>query len=316
MSLGLLGRAIVSLSLLAVAASSAAATEPAAAYTRQSYPMALLERPLLLPHLVFQPTLETGLTNTAVGTTEALGLGLDVGITRHLQLGFLLDLAFQPQTDLATFVFVAQTPLGRWGSLRLDVGTQRIYETREFVPSGFTGGLGLPIKVRLCGWLAIVSGSSAARAFGGQPLYERTGLGVDPPLTQDLVSVAWVPYVGGEYYAHGTAEHDVVTGSVFAPVGLLLQPHERVSLTLGSGYRFTFSHMIDALVTPDYLTHSVPVAVELVVSPIRQLDVGVSLFIPGQVADNGRHSGFSSGVDAPIGWGDVRKINIWLAGRI
>jgi hypothetical protein len=90
-------------------------------------------------------------------------------------------------------------------------------------------------------------------------------------------------------------------------VGLLVQPHDRVSLGVRTGYRMLFQHRTGM---DDELTHFVPLAIDVVVNPIRQLDVGFTVLFPGRV-DNGGNDTLPK-----VGWGDQRQFNIWVGGRI
>jgi hypothetical protein len=296
---------------------------PAAApseYTRKTYPMSMLERPLVLPKWVVEPTVGVGITNSDNGTGETFGLGFDIGVAKKLQVGAMIEVPAGPVADFGLLAFNLQTALGRSANLRFDIGVQRAsaHVGEESAKNdAFVVGVGVPIKARINRWLAFVSGSNAARAFGGSPVevVDRSGqptqstYGFGPPLSSNLLSLSVLPESSDD--PHGIFEHTIVSGSMFLPVGLLVQPHERISLGVRTGYRLLFSHVSGNDGTT--LVHYVPLAFDVVVSPLRQLDIGFTAQIQGRIDDNMDHT--DARVPTPR-WEAERQFNIWIGGRI
>src|SRR5438128_633904 len=115
--------------LLALAGAGARAEERDA---KKRYPSSLVERPMILPPLMFQPTFEFNLSNrnqsgtTNGGVGESIGFGMDLGVVRGLQLGFFFAFPLHPVADFGDFVFNLQGGLGRAANFRLDLGAERI----------------------------------------------------------------------------------------------------------------------------------------------------------------------------------------------
>ncbi len=318
-----------SLAATTLAAGSARAQEPPPAavaapvapaqrqYTRQTYPASLVDRPLVLPKWVFQPTVDVGISNSKAGTGESFGIGFDVGVARKLQIGAMFELPVGPAADFGLLAFNLQTPLGRSANLRFDVGVQRgsfHLDDDSIHTDGFVMGVGLPIKVKLHRMLAFISGSTAARGFAGGPVIagdsdrKQMTYGVFAPLGNDLFSLAVLP---GSHETGALVNETLVTGTMFLPMGLLVQPHDRISFAVRTGYRLTFAHADGG--GSDYIGHYVPLAFDVVVNPIRQLDIGFTALIQGYVGDNIAHS---AGTTPAPGWADQRQFNIWIGGRI
>jgi hypothetical protein len=113
--------------------------------------------------------------------------------------------------------------------------------------------------------------------------------------------------------------YSVVIGAVKLPLGLLFQPHARVALGLRTGYRMQFTSGEPHGGT--LVQHEIPLAFDLVVSPLRQLDLGFTAGFAGRVAQNGNGNGsyenavLSMGV-VNIGWADERQLSFWIGGRL
>src|SRR5579859_4564792 len=138
---------------------------------KRVYPMAVAERPLLLPPLMFEPLVGTGVTNTKDGGNgETLNFGLDVGVHKRLQLGFFFDFPVNPNPDFGTWVAHAVVGVHRFVGVRVDIGTEQIKVTIpglfDDTKAGFVAGLGLPVKVRLARWVSFVSGPTNDAGFG------------------------------------------------------------------------------------------------------------------------------------------------------
>jgi hypothetical protein len=284
------------------------ADEPAWA----AYPQAVVARPLTLPPLFFSPFAGAAVTSAtdvvdpftsttarATGTGTALSFGLDVGLTGRVQAGFLFTLPLDPVADFGAFTANLQLALIRdLVNVRFDVGAQR----RDFrysvmgvdtldIVDGFVAGVGLPIKARLGRFVAITSGSSSARGFESPPLvtdghHYKFG---DSIATQDLFTVGIWPGVG-------------TGGAVHLPIGVLVQPHPVVAFGLRSGYRLTFLSASGGTATS--FVHFVPVALDVIVSIGRHVDLAATAALVGTI-----------GGDTSRGFADVRKFDLWVVVR-
>jgi hypothetical protein len=97
------------------------------------------------------------------------------------------------------------------------------------------------------------------------------------------------------------------------PVGVIFQPHDRISIGVRTGYRLAFSHTFgEGASGKTPLEHFVPLSLDLVLNPIRQIDLGFTAFLFGFV---GSQDLLPSGASEP-GWADLRQFSFWVAGRI
>ena len=298
----------LALALLAAAFSNAPAAEvlaevwpevPAVAtdyrQLKREYPLALIDRPLLLPRFMSEPSAEIAMTNFSGGSSAgAVALGFDIGLSRRYALGLLIDVPFYPNANFGEAVLNSEIRLNRFLNLRIDVGVQHPFRTSTVFDNqsswGAILGLGLPFKLKLHRMFALVSGSSDARGFGPslflasarQKVYTTGYL-----MTNDLIAVA--------VQTDGT-----VAGAFSIPVGVLFAPHPRFSLTLRSGYRLSFLSGGRAPV------HYVPIALDAQVTVVRSFDVGVSAVLPGIV------DGTLNGAE---GYADLRIFTLWMQGR-
>jgi hypothetical protein len=158
--------------------------------------------------------------------------------------------------------------------------------------------------------LAFVSSDATARGFGPQPIQASkdgkvSSYGAGIIYSTDLLSM-WVADTGSS-----TSSSTTLLAAMMLPVGLLFQPHDRISFGLRTGYRLAFSHSFgDGVTGRTPILHYVPLSLDLVVNPIRQLDVGFTAFLFGYVASQYMPGG--SGPD----WADLRLFSFWVAGRI
>jgi hypothetical protein len=255
-----------------------------------------------------QGMLLVGISNSSIsvgnvdvgGTGEAVGAALDFGVVDGLQLGLFLDFPVHPNADIDTFAVNGQYALTEFVNGRLDLGMQRIISSTTVLgrtitssATGFAFGLGLPFKWRFSDQLAFVSGRPAAFAFGS-PLQlvsstssgagASSGLGI--LLTDDI-------------FAMSIFDHAKI-GALSLPVGLLAQVHPNVALELRAGYRLAF--IIPE--TGDTQTESfVPLALDVLVSPVSFLDFGFTFELPGDVDSS------------TIGYADLRQFLIFVQGR-
>jgi hypothetical protein len=297
-------RAVVGVALVSALALPAAAGEADWASAKRAYPLALIDRPLILPALMFQPTFAVegtfvpGAYRSAGGV---VGAGLDVGIVRRrLQAGFAVAAAVDPEPDFSLFIADVQIGLHDAVSLRFDAGMSR--QLLDFsldaegigIHTGFICGLGLPYKVKLHRMVALVGGSSSALGFGlplpiQGPLSNFT---VGLVLPNDLFSL----FVADYGYAAGT----VIAGSLFLPVGVLIQPIERLALGLHTGFRLNFTQSDRG----SELFMFVPLSVAATVTVVRQLDLGLA-------------TTFLGAVQAQLGgWADDISLGFFVTGHL
>jgi hypothetical protein len=307
----------------ALLATAARAEEPPAAVaseeepSRRTYPASRVERPLLLPPLVFEPQIGVGVTNVDNGGNgETLSFGVDAGVVKRLQLGLFFDFPLDPNADFGTFLFDVQLGLHKMVNLRFDVGAERfsvrLGQLGGTTKDGFVAAVGVPVKIKLHRMLAFVSSDSSARGFGPQPLQaskdgKTSAYGAGVIFSNDLVAL-WVADTGSAGIGSTS-----LFGALMLPVGFIFQPHDRISFGVRSGYRLAFFHTFgDGAPSRTPLVHYVPLALDLVVNPIRQLDLGFTAFLFGFV---GSQNLLPSGASGP-GWADLRQFNFWVAGRI
>src|SRR5262249_33294111 len=119
-------------------------------------------------------------------------------------------------------------------------------------------------------------------------------------------------------------DHGRLSGSLYLPIGLLVQPHPRVALAVRTGYRVAFSQPafvsnapLEPTPTGESYQHFVPLDLELVVSPLRQLDLGLRAQLQGRVGQSGDLGNTTLPLGAwPLGWSEVRQFTLWVTYRI
>jgi hypothetical protein len=289
---------------LALCAAHAAAADP---IDKSAYPLSLIERPLILPALLFQPAFAleaTGVPDAYRDAGVTMAAGLDVGLWRgRLQAGVALGTPLHPDADFS--LLVANLQIGLWAplNLRFDVGLDRVLldlslngegvDTRN----GFIWGVGLPFKLKLHRMVALVGQSPSALGFG----LPRSVLGVLPVsygrgmmLPGDLFSM----FVADYGFAAGT----LVVVSLFVPVGVRVQPIERFSVGMSTGFRLMYatSKLSDAPYNANTLFYFVPLGFDATVTVIRQLDLTFTAVLPGGVSGtvNGYAGEFTFGLFA------------------
>jgi hypothetical protein len=236
-------------------------------------------------------------------------LTLDVGLTRRVQLGILVELPLAPSIGFGTALGSLQVGLHRLTNLRFDVGIERLLNyannpnASDVGGVGFTCGIGLPLLVRLHRMLAFTSGSTSAQGYGARPHPQVGGTyssGGGVGFSDDIVSVF---LLSSSDQPHQTLRLAAVTTSFTLPLGLLFQPHERFAMRLRTGYRLVAA-------TGFGVAHYVPLALDLVGTPIPSLDVGFTATIFGNVA----HTQVPL-TAADIGWGQDRDFQLWVRAR-
>ena len=277
----------------------------------------LIDRPLLLPRFIFQPWVEFGITNSSiyedaeldttkkVGTGCTVSFGVDIGLPGRFQLGALFALPVSPSADIGTFVFDLQYGLLKQLNLRLDLGAQHQLVHALLAGAlysqtldGFVMGVGAPLKIKLHRMLALTSGSTMARGFETPPVIT-AGQAVSfgsIVASQDIFSL-------GVWNQSGD---NVVGGVINLPVGLLFQPHPMLALQARTGYRLSFTKQSGGSST----THMVPVALDVVVTVARRIDLGFTASLTGTV-----HGTTASGDPTTFSYLDIRKFDLWVAAR-
>src|SRR5678815_1533618 len=77
---------------------------------KRDYPASMVERPMILPRFMFQPTVDVEISHTndrnttPGGTGVALGFGLDVGLAARVQAGFAFAFPLHPFADFGDFI--------------------------------------------------------------------------------------------------------------------------------------------------------------------------------------------------------------------
>jgi hypothetical protein len=305
-------------------AAAAPSIEAAAApWTKRGYPASLVERPLILPQWMFQPWVGVAITNVETsflnmqqsGTGEVFAFALDVGLARRLQAGIFFAFPVDPNADFGTFLANLQLGLTDELNLRFDIGGEQISfhsgaPVGSNTQSAFLVGLGLPWKVKLHRMLALFGGSASAPGFGFYPItvvgqtsvYTTTALS-----SEDLLALAVVDFGG----TVGTA----IFGGLTLPLGLRVQPHDRISFAVRTAYRMTFTHNESSSNTagrispPTPLLHYVPLSFDVVGNIIRQLDVGFTATLTGYIDSTNVPS-------TNQGYADERVFTIWVNGRL
>jgi hypothetical protein len=288
--------------------------------TWRAYPASRIARPLVLPTGLIEPSITTAMTNLqAGGTGVGMGVAADVGLGARLQLGASLTLPLEPQASFGNFVLSLEAGVARALAVRIEAGVARsagnllVDLPADQVHNAVLVGLGLPFRLALHRMIALVSGSRSARALGLQPIVVQTttadgqrSLFAFPSVivSDNLFALAAQP----DDERHGLDRTGTgVATALHLPLGVLFEPHERVSLSLTTGYR-----LVSVLVAQAPATHYhfVPLSFEAVVNAVPALDIGLRFDVMGAVATGGP-SGYSLGA-----WGDARVLTLFVAGRL
>jgi hypothetical protein len=160
----------------------------------------------------------------------------------------------------------------------------------------------------------LISGSTWSRRFVTQPVET---VGVPTPFvgngrdtfygtlfTDDLFTFAT--------YGSGTSR--VVAGAVHVPVGVLVQPSPYIAFSVRTGYRYVFVNLgapSDGVVLTQRLgtraAHYIPLSVDIIGSPWKYIDVGVSGTLYGAVSSD------LNGLTQPTKWGDLFQFDLFVA---
>jgi hypothetical protein len=303
---------VVAVALLLVAAGGLASAQEEV--TKKNYPASMVERPMILPPLMFQPSFEGDLTNvqfpptTLTGQGGTIAFGLDVGIVRRFQAGVFFAFPVHPVGGFGDFLANAQINLVKHTlNFRADLGAEQVTLAgggASFSKAGFYFALGLPLKVKLHRVFALTSGSTWARGIHSQPHVSTTpqnnaGLYGSSVQTNQLLTF-FVFDAGGA--AGGT-----LIGAFHLPIGFLIQPIPQLAFGIRTGYRVVFSSANNS-----GQTHWVPLAFDLVGTIARMVDLGFTAQILGLVATTG---GTAGGTAVSSRWADVQMYDFWVGAR-
>ncbi len=318
-------RSVMSLALVAMCAGAAWGEGE-----KRDYPELIVDRPMVLPTLMFSPQLEVSMTNyspaPAAGMPQQsaqgalLGFGLDVGLARRVQAGFYFNFPLAPVADFGDFDANLQINLvPRALNFRFDVGAERAVAKITLFGVQVTGasnsaliGFGLPLKIRIARFLAFVSGSNTARNYS-RPVVIAAGNGdgifAGGVFSDDILMLQPVNPSGSPAG---------LEGAFTIPVGLVLQPVTPLAIGVRTGYRLIFTYQPQPMMNPvtvgtTSITHTVPLAFDLTIA-LRVIDIGFTATIYGPITT----SGFTaSGVSAPVGdrWASVQRYDLWFGAR-
>jgi hypothetical protein len=261
-------------------------------------PVALIDRPLVLPRGAFELNLMGNITNEDTAATsltgEVLGLGLEFGLG-NAQFGIAGALPVNPGFGVGSLLASAAFALAPRTALRLDFGVEHFGVNGAAGGSGTLvyGAIGVPFQVRLSRSVSLVSGRVGALRFahfsnvgtGGVGVY--TGASAAPFESSDLITIT-----------------NELNGSSLitlnAPIGFLLQVAEPFAITLRSGVEVFIP------TSGGDPAAFLPIGIDAVLSA-GPLDIGASFSLAGYVGGNGSVAG--------PGYGDIRMGVLWLRFR-
>jgi hypothetical protein len=273
----------------------------------EPYPVQLIDRPLTLPRGAIEGDALINYTsyseNGGSATGESGVLGVEYGLKKDLQLGLAFALPLNPGFDFGSIVGSVTSASGPIG-FHAQLGYERLAIAADFTSVGGTAtsdhagflfaSLGAPLKMRLSPRVALVSGTTRAYQFafptnfgaGGASFY--SGGSPDCFECGDLVTA-------GRFINESDAGWFI---NLNLPVGILFQVIEPLSVTVFSGYHalLTTSGSLEA-------AHFVPLGVEAVLSPGPGGEFGVSVMLPGEVAQSSGNS---------LGYTDIVNVSVWL----
>jgi len=223
-----------------------------------------LERPLILVPLMAEPEFALNIGNNPAQTSEGLAIGFNMGVIDKLQAGAAITFPVNPNADFGSFLVNAQYGVLDFANARLDLGATK-YSAGMTSSTGFSFGIGLPLKYKLAPMFAVTSGSQYSTAFGSDIFY--------------LTAVS-----GATIWSFGV------------PIGILVQPHEMIALQARSGFRIVKVGDLDA-------AKYVPVGVDLFVNIIQMIDVFFTFELPGNTDAYSDERDFVIGARARFGGG-------------
>lgn len=308
-----MARLVIAAALLLVALTGSAAADERG---RAAYPYWLSDQPLVLPRWTAQLTVDLGITNiklqpnSSATTGLATGVGFDLGLPRRLQVGAFFGMPLYVGADFGVFDVSLTAELLRQLALRVDLGVMRAsdYEHTRMgsrsiaYGNAFQIGVGLPFRLKLHRVVSLVGGRTATRSFGVQPVFANIGYnrvyGIQN-FGDDLLAFQFF----GEY---GGAQ--VLYGALFLPLGLEVQPIAQLAFGVRTGYRVHFQRYFQPT-TQFSTTHYVPLSLEVLVRPLRILDIAFDATSLGEISTDRRR-------DVRLRqWVAVRQFDIWIAVR-
>jgi hypothetical protein len=230
-------------------------------------------------------------TDGSAGRGLFAELAVDVGLPAHWQVGLYGRESFGRSGDagsgeLSAFLLNVQHAFAPWGAARADFG----FADGTLGNGGLSGGVGLPLKYRFDEHWALTSGRTSPRAFGSASA-DGDWAGYTP--SDDLLTLQMNEFPclfnngpGSPSFSPGCGE--VWFGTVGLPVGVIFQPFSGLAFGLRSGVRYSFSWggtpsaFGGGPAGPQIPPLFVPVALEVVASPARWLDLGINAQTAGR----------------------------------
>ncbi len=177
--------------------------------------------------------------------------------------------------------------------------------------NGVILGAGVPFKIRLHRMVALVSGGTGILDYSH--FYNLGGDGGSSAYAGPLLAVGGSDLLNYSHTDQAGAGLDSFTLNV--PLGLLIQPHERVALTLRAGYSLAYSRSSSSETgTSSTTTHYVPVGLDLKVTVLKQLDLGASFRLLGRVGGS-TSTQFGTSSATGIYYADARVITVGAQGH-
>ena len=221
--------------------------------TQAGYPVSEVERPLilpggmtqlaLLPRLLFVPgtTFTAGPISITSGSSTLFGLGaaVDYGFGDNMQFGIFGDYQLSSPSNFNGVTANFQYGLSENANVRIDAGILHGGSTN------FIAGVGVPLKYKIGNGLAFASGRPFSYDFADDIFRINTG-------TPTMIML-------------------------HAPLGLVFDPAENVSLFLQTGYQMTLVSSTS--------TSSFPTAVEIQFTPMSNLDLAAEFAVPGSTSN-------------------------------
>jgi hypothetical protein len=280
---------------------------PCAAYAApEAYPVALIDRPLILPQGKAEFGLLGNISNWAVFnnslTGEAGVLDAEIGLGKA-QLGLALALPLNPGFGFGSVFGSAAFAIAPQGAIRLDFGVDHVGLNGDNTgnTSGaniITVGLGAPFRVRLAQNVSFVSGS-----VGAMNVAHFTNVGSNG--TAAYLGAGGLMFNGADIIALNIAtEGDARQLAINLPLGILIQAAPQFSITLHAGYEGLFN-----LGSGGGTEHFLPIGIDAVFSTPGGADIGASFSLAGALGTTDSIAG------TVPGYADIRMATLWLRFR-
>jgi hypothetical protein len=262
------------------------------------FALSLIDRPLILPDNAVEVGLLGNVSYEGSNSSGFAGaLGVEIGSGAG-QAGLVIALPVNPDFGFGSVVGSLAYGINRQTAFRVDIGFDHVSGHAGRPDTNYYyGSAGLPTKVRISPWLALVSGRVGAldtahfinlNDGGGNGLYR--GAGFSPFSSSNLVTF--------------TSEEDGPGQlALNLPIGLLAQLSQSFSVTLRTGYQLFIDNSSGDVSTQ----HFIPVGLDAVYGPTQAFDLGASFSLPGPIATTGS-------VSNP-GYSDIRLAVLWLRFR-